>query len=376
MSSEPQQQQQQQRATGHSDGRSSGDGEGALVVGFDGRSSAVLRIEARYPLKLMHAIDRHSQHDSHSSNSLASHSNTQQSLRSISLLRLPAHVPPVVQMLGYGGGLLSADRLSLKAQLTPHATLLLTTPAHGRAYKQRLQQQQSTQPAGSVSSEVSYSFHLGPSSLLLLAPFPVSLFANSSLATRCTVHMHSSASALLFDAITGGRHTRGEQFGHVAHSATTTLFIDDHDQHVPAVRDRSVLSGRPCDDDANMAGRYKARGTVLLIGPHLLPLAVELYLTHNQRTVRVKARSKDAAAASTECVVSAAWVCGNAPDLLPADCPVDSAAIERCLGGGRVSGGCLVRVLSVEVESLLQTVGSLLAALDWHMQGVAPWQRV
>jgi len=340
------------------------EGEGELAVQFDGRSSVVLRIEARYPLKLLHHINRHSQ---------------QLPADTVKLPRLPSHVPPVVQMVGYGGGLLGADRLSLNVRLAEHSSLLLTTPANGRAYKQQQPAYTTTARSSSsrpshFSSELRHTFHLGPSSLLLFVPSPLSLFARSSLATATTAHLHPTASLLLLDVIAGGRHTQGEQFGQSDYSATTTLHFDG-DGRVPALRDRTVLRGRQCEDEAAF-GRYKARGTVLLLGPHLLPLAVQLFLAHNQRTVRKRARSAESAAVSTECVVSAAWVCGHAPELLPADYLVDSAAVERCLSGGRVSGGCLLRLLSVEVESLLHTVGQLLAPVDSHMQGVAPWQRV
>ena len=350
------------------------EGEGSIVVRFDGRSSAVLRIEARYPLKLLHLIRRHSQLDARDLNA--------------ALPRLPPYVPPVVQMLGYGGGLLSADRLSLHAQLLPHSALTLTTPAHGRAYKQRqpaLSASTSSRPndsrVGGIGggSEVRHTFHLAAHSLLLFVPSPVSLFAHSSLAAHTTLHMHATASVLLLDAYTGGRPTQGERFGQAVYSSTTSVYYQHEDEAVgagiapiPALRDRSVLFGHQQLDDAATVGRYAARGSVLLLGPHLLPLAVQLFLAHNQRSVRKKAHSVQ----SNECVVSAAWVCGHAPELLPADRAVDSAAVQRCLSGGRVDGGCLLRLLSVEVEALLQTVGRLLAALDAQLQGVAPWQRV
>ena len=349
------------------------EGAGVLVVRFDGRSSAVLRIEARYPLKLLHLIDRRTQLPRHTAT--AAH---------VELPLLPPHAAPVVQMLGYGGGLLSADRLSLDVRLLDRSSLLLTTPAHGRAYKQ-------CQPAHPVhirqasgrsvdvsGSEVRHSVHLGPSSLLLFVPSAVSLFAHSSLATATTVRLHSTASVLLVDVIAGGRLTQGEQFGHsVRYSATTTVhYTDAADQRVPAMRDRTVLLAQHCHDDGATVGRFQARGTVLLLGPHLLPLAIHLFLAHNQRTVRKARGGQQPASQSTECVVSAAWVCGSAPDPVAADCVVDSAAVQRCVGGGSVSGGCLLRLLSAEVESLLHTVGRLLSALDSHMQGAAPWQRV
>ena len=342
------------------------EGGGVLVVRFDGRSSVVLRIEARYPLKLLHQINRHAQLPSTAA------------LQAVPALlpRLPAHLPPVVQMVGYGGGLLRADRLSLNVHLMPHASLLLTTPANGRVYKQH----HSTHLTSTTGSELRHTFHVGPSSLLLFVPSPVSLFARSSLATHSTLHLHREASLLLLDVITSGRSTQGEQFGQSQYSATTTVYYTDDNNHtdrVPTIRDRTVFGGEQHDDDAATVGSYKARGTVLLLGPQLLPLAVQLYLSHNQRGVRKKkAQHAEAGSGAVECVVSAAWVCGNAPELVPADCVMDTATVERCLSGGQVSGGCLLRLMSGEVDQLLQTVSRLLTALDSHMQGVAPWQRV
>ena len=370
----------------------SGAGVGSVVVRFDGRSSAVTVVEARYPLKLLHAINRHPH--------VAQHTAALQSAL-VELPLLPPYVPPVVQVAGYGGGLLSGDRLSVNVRLMEHSSLLLTTPAHGRAYKQQQPAPHShrgspTVPSGSsthsssssghsstssghIGSELRHAFHLGPAALLLFAPSPLSLFARSSLHTSTTVHLHRNSSALLVDVITGGRRSRGEQFGQSLYSNTTTVYFTDGDDQrvpVPAMRDRSVLLGQQHCDEPLTVGRYQARGTVLLLGPHLLPLAVRLFLQCNQRSVKRRARMADPVSGSTECVVSAAWVCGNAPELVPADCVIDSAAVEICLRSGRVSGGCLLRLLSVEVENALQTVGRLLSALDVHMQGVAPWQRV
>ena len=352
---------QPSQLTAASQGAAESEGEGVLVVRFDGRSSVILHIEARYPVKLLHHINRHPLS--------ASHPATHQSA-CVELPHLPSSLPPVVQMVGYGGGLLSTDRLSLTVRLMERSSLLLTSPAHSRAYKQPQPLQH-----GTVSgSELRHTFHVGPSSLLLFVPSPVSLFASSSLATASTVHLHTTASLLLLDVITGGRHTQGEQFGQSLYSATTTVYYNT-DSRVAAVRDRVVLSEQQLDD-AGMFGRYRARGTVLLLGPHLLPLALHLFIAHSQRNVRKVARGTGSTNLSTECVVSAAWVGGSAPEVGPAGCVLDSVAVERCLSDGRVRGGCLLRLLSVEVESLLRSVSRLLATLDSHMQGVAPWQRV
>jgi len=74
------------------------------------------------------------------------------------------------------------------------------------------------------------------------------------------------------------------------------------------------------------------------------------------------------------CIVSASWV----GEGLPPEGEDEEAAVKRVSEEGgevEVSGGCLLRLMSGEINEMLDELQRLLAPLDTHMQGVAPWQR-
>ena len=319
-----------------------------------GERSVIDTIHAHYPLKLMHAINRYP--------ALPSPTPPPSPSPLLRLLssRLPSHLPPVVQMLSYGGGLVSSDCVRLTARLHPHSSLLLTTPAHGRVYGERVR--------GAGRVEMVQEVECGEGSLALVVPSPLGPLRASEYAATLSVALGEGASLLLFDGLTSGRATLAEHFSVARYSSSTTVARwPAAADAAPLLRDRTVIVPPHA-----ALHRHRAQATVVLLGPALLPLAVALYRGVQQRTVgrREGAALWDADGRMRGCITSASWVAGSPPSDTE-----DEAAAARKVEGGSITGGCLLRLMGGDVAVVLDEVQRLLPTLDVHLQGVAPWQR-
>ena len=330
-------------------------GCGLLRCERDGGQCRVSRISAHYPLKLMHAIDRHCCERPAAAAALPGS-------------QRPWHAPPAVQLLTYGGGVLGCDWLRLRVELLPASCLLLTTPSHGRLYRQR------AGCSGGETAKLSQDFRLAASSLLLYLPSPVSAFASSAVVSRSTVRLQASASVALLDCLTAGRQTLAESFQSVRRYEQETEVLLQSRPPRRLLRERLVIA-------APAAGLlpHRCQASLLLLGPQLLPAALRLFLLLSQRTVR-----KDEPAV----LLSASWVGGHVPaaasgagagEEAEAEVEAEVARLLRLHAAlsAPLSGGCLLRLSGDEVCEIMAELGRVLdGALDCWTQGLAPWQRI
>jgi len=174
------------------------------------------------------------------------------------VLRLRRQDPPwrvirafdgsLVHLHNVSGGVLSGDRLELRASLAPETRAVITTTSATRVYRRR---------SGADQSQSSAHFELGEGSLLDLLPDAVIPYADSDFAQHTSVDLSPGATLLWWEMLAPGREASGEAF------RFARLGIDNQIRSagVPIAMERAWLDPRerPLDAAARLGDcRYLA----------------------------------------------------------------------------------------------------------------------
>src|SRR5215203_2207578 len=100
----------------------------------------------------------------------------------------------------FGGGIVGGDDIQLRASVTAGARALLTTQASTKVYR-------SLCPAGQSLSAV-----VDADALLVVVPDPVVCFAGANFTQAQRYDLDPSASVVMVDWLTSGRHASGERW--------------------------------------------------------------------------------------------------------------------------------------------------------------------
>ncbi|RHY32946.1 hypothetical protein DYB32_002035 [Aphanomyces invadans] len=106
---------------------------------------------------------------------------------------------------------------------------------------------------------------------IAVVPDPVTCFAGALYAQHQRFSLHPSASLVLVDWITSGRHARGESWSFASFESFNEIVYEDGGSNasVVVVSDRVRLTDEPCDPLASRMGGMTVFGTVVLLGPQL-----------------------------------------------------------------------------------------------------------
>jgi len=159
-----------------------------------------------------------------------------------------------VYVSSYGGGLVAGDRLALNMHLAPGAVGVLTTQASTKVYHR----QGDRRAAQLLNAEVSEG------AVLLVAPDPVTCFADADYEQRQVFDLDPGASLLVLDWFTAGRLAMGERWAFARYFSENIVRVNGN----AVALDRLCLDQAITDfDEPYAVGRYNCFATVMLIGP-------------------------------------------------------------------------------------------------------------
>lgn len=159
----------------------------------------------------------------------------------------------------YGGGLLGGDDIHMRVEVTPGARALLTTQASTKVYRSQRRSRQSLNATVEAGA------------LLAVAPDPIVCFADADFTQAQRYELHDTATLVMVDWMTSGRHASGERW---AFSRYESAFdIRRHAQRI--FWDHLVLEHN-VDAVADRMGRFDVLLTAIVTGPIVAEAARDL----------------------------------------------------------------------------------------------------
>jgi urease accessory protein len=219
-----------------------------------------------------------------------------------------------------GGGLVDGDHVALEVEAGPGTTALVASQGANRVYRS---------PNGCRSDLMA---RVDEGALLAVVPDPTACFTGARYSQVLDVRLSPAASLVLSDIVTSGRGASGERWAFSHYTSTLRVHVGGH-----ALVDERWLLDPAHGPLPERLGRFNALGSVLLVGPALVPAREAL----------------SARLASLPLTPRAGLVLSASP-----------------LG----SGGLLLRAAAASVEALLHTTREWLSFLP-SLLGDDPWAR-
>lgn len=196
--------------------------------------------------------------------------------RSSSLLKLLCinhDAAPWIYTSTYGGGLVAGDHVELDVAVGDRAAAVLTTQASTKVYHQ----QQGVGATHHLHAQV------GTGGLLVLAPDPLTCFADAIYEQRQTFDLDAAASLVLLDWFTCGRLAGGERWAFERYASRNTVNVAGR-----TVIDDGLLLDRNDGpiDRPHRAGRCNCFATCYVVGDALRPRAEAIFREINNTPMR------------------------------------------------------------------------------------------
>jgi len=153
----------------------------------------------------------------------------------------------------YGGGLVAGDRIEVTIEVGPGAVAMLSTQAETKVYRS---------PPGLSCAQVLRA-QVARDGVLLLLPDPVSPFAGARYVQEQQLELEEGASLLYLDALVAGRAARGEQWAFEEYRSRTEVKVRGD----LLLGDALVLGPGAGPSLAHRLGRYQALAVAALMGP-------------------------------------------------------------------------------------------------------------
>ena len=223
----------------------------------------------------------------------------------------------------YGGGLVGGDHTVLQVDVKDRAQCVLCTQASTKVYR--------CAPGKQCRQEVDAV--VGCDGLLVVAPDPVTCFADAWYEQRQSFRLQEGGNLVLVDWVTSGRHARNEvwEFAHYA-----TRFSIEYAGRLVVAEGLVLDPAQGPLRSPYRVGRFHCLATMVVLGEQLVP--------------------------STD----AAWPPQTA------DTPQHrSRQIETV---SPIDGGVILRVAGMSTEGVFQTLQQRLSFLE-PLLGDAPWSR-
>ena len=171
----------------------------------------------------------------------------------------------------YGGGLVGGDALRLRVQVGAGATTLLQTQASTKVYR-------SLKGASSVLHA-----QVDAGGCLLVLPDPVVCFEGATYQQVQEVELHATATLVLMDWMTAGRHASGERWAFDRYASRLNVRCDGQ-----LVLGDSLLLSSGEGPLAERMDRFECLCLIALVGP----AAREHGAVASERIARLKARAR------------------------------------------------------------------------------------
>jgi urease accessory protein len=223
----------------------------------------------------------------------------------------------------YGGGLVAGDEIDLDVRLGPSAVGVLCTQASTKVYRSPVR----------ATCRQTLRASVADGGLLVLAPDPLTCFAQAQYEQSQVIRLEGSGSLVLVDWLTSGRRARGECWAFSRYR--TRLEVYRNDELILA--DALLLD--PADgplDSPFRLGRFHCMAMVVLIGKQLAQAVGEQLRRIAAKPIEPGARLMD--------------------------------------GASPVPHGMLMRVIGETTDSVARYLGSALAFLG-EVLGETPWAR-
>ena len=150
----------------------------------------------------------------------------------------------------YGGGLVGGDALRLRVEVEAGATSLLQTQASTKVYRS---------PMGASSA---LDAHVDAGGCLLVLPDPVVCFGGATYEQVQEVELHATASLVLMDWMTAGRHASAERWAFNRYASRLNVRYDGQ-----LVLGDSLLLSSGEGPLAERMGRFECLCMIALVGP-------------------------------------------------------------------------------------------------------------
>lgn len=155
-----------------------------------------------------------------------------------------------------GGGFVDGDRVALDVSVKPGARAVLGTQASTKVYR-----------AERASCRQELTARVGDGALLVCAPDHVTCFSGARYEQRLAIELAATASLVLVDAFTAGRVARGERWAFARYASRISIARAG----VPVLEDAVILD--PAEGDlAARFGRFDALATIVVLGPQVASL--------------------------------------------------------------------------------------------------------
>jgi urease accessory protein len=171
----------------------------------------------------------------------------------------------------YGGGLVGGDALRMRLQVGAGATTLLQTQASTKVYRS---------PLGASSA---FEAHVHAGGRLLVLPDPVVCFEGATYDQTQEIELHATASLVLMDWMTAGRHASGERWAFDRYASRLNVRRDGE----LVLGDSLLLSSRE-GPLAERMERFECLCLIALVGP----AAREHGAVASHRIARLEARAR------------------------------------------------------------------------------------
>ena len=163
----------------------------------------------------------------------------------------------------FGGGLVAGDRTHLDVTLHPQARCVLTTQASSKVYRDPEKK----------GCRQSLSVKLAEEALIVVAPDPVTCYADAIFRQQQDFQLTPSSSLVIVDWLTSGRRGYGEVWDFTLYQSRIDVFREE--QHLLA--DTLLLDPEigPLDGPFRL-GRFHCLGLMVLAGPQVETAAAAL----------------------------------------------------------------------------------------------------
>ena len=177
----------------------------------------------------------------------------------------------------FGGGMVAGDVTSLKVEINTNASCFLSTQASTKIYRNPM-----ARPCSHTMNAA-----VRDNALLVFAPDPIQMFADSNYEQRQSFHLHASSNLVFLDWVSAGRSARGERWAFRKYSSRNELVLDG----TRILLDSSLLD---CSDGPLThrfrGGRIDCYATIIMLGPMLLDYAKRILDDCNEQPLTARAR--------------------------------------------------------------------------------------
>ncbi|KAJ3255387.1 hypothetical protein HK103_006306 [Boothiomyces macroporosus] len=180
-----------------------------------------------------------------------------------------------VYILGYGGGLLAGDHVSLSVHVKESASLSIHSQASTKVYKRIMDDQYSSQDM---------IVELEANAFLCLLPEPVTCFSKAAYKQHQIFNLHKDSSLLLLDWFTPGRVSRGEVYDFDYYYSENIINIDGK----RFAREAYMLKDEEGFSLKERMGKYECFANVYMYGSRLDDLISETQMECTSNVIHRK----------------------------------------------------------------------------------------